>query len=449
VRLLGCLREPRLRCRTGLGRHLTAVLAGLIGLTVAAAALTAVPARAVAGPQTDSLTLTTASGAARLQPRWSTQDACPSGFQGSAVLYELNTDGSIGRSISPVVTNVSAPFGGTLLGSVGQLIADGTDVGDGGTDEWMVACYAGTHGTGSVDDLQSIDVSLSADGGSFWTRRPRPVATITTLTGSPDPAAAGAAVALTATVKAADGTVPRGEVAFLAGFTLISVAPVNASGVATATTAFAASGTNPRTVPLAAWFFGLIGSYAGSVGSCSETVNPSGTHTGGNSVPVTVTVPRRGAFTVTITPGTVILSAPNREAAKGTLLDITVTDIRTEHPGWSVSGQESDFTDSGAAAGDTISGNQLGWTPYIVSRNQLGWTPSLLSWWRGGVAPGPPVAPADPGLGTTAAILASAEEGSGFGTYVLSASVVLDIPPTAAGGPYGGSLTITAVEAGP
>jgi hypothetical protein len=32
---------------------------------------------------------------------------------------------------------------------------------------------------------------------------------------------------------------------------------------------------------------------------------------------------------------------------------------------------------------------------------------------------------------------------------VLSASVVLDIPPTTAGGRYGGSLTVTAVEAGP
>src|SRR5208282_3739718 len=109
----------------------------------------------------------------------------------------------------------------------------------------------------------------------------------------PDPAAAGAAVTLTATVKAADGTIPRGEVAFLAGFTLISVAPVSASGVATATTTFAASGTNPRTVSLAAWFFGLIGSYAGSAGRCSETVNPAGTQTGGNGEPVTVTVPRR------------------------------------------------------------------------------------------------------------------------------------------------------------
>jgi hypothetical protein len=447
VRLLGCLREAGLRCRTGMGRHLTAVLAGLIGVTLGTAALTAAPARAVTVPQASSLGLTTASGAATGQPRWYTQDGCPSGFQGSAVLYALNSNGSIGRSISPVVTDVSAPFGGTLLGSVGQLITDGTNVTDGGTDEWVVACYAGPHATGSVDDLQSVDVTLSADGESFWTRAPRPVATTTTLTAAPDPA--GATVTLTATVKAADGTVPRGEVAFLAGFTLISVVPVNASGVATTTTTFAASGPNPRTVSLTAWFFGLIGSYDGSAGRCSETVNPSGTQTGGNTVPITVTVPRRGAFTVTITPGTVILSAPNRVSAKGTLLDITVTDLRTQYPGWAVSGQESDFTDTGAAAGDTISGNQLGWTPYIVSGNPLGATPSLVIFRRRSVIPGPPVAPGDPGLGTAAAVLASAEAGSGFGTYVLSASVVLDIPPATAGGPYGGSLTITAVEAGP
>ncbi len=433
----------------------TALLGGLIGLTVGGAALTAVPALAAAParpanrPQADTLSLTTASGATRLQPRWSTQDECPSAFRGSAALYALNSDGSIGRRISPVVTNVSAPFGGTLLDPVGQLITGGTDVGDGGTDEWVVACFTGPNGTGSADDLKSIDVTLSADGENFWTRIPRPVATNTTLTASPDPAAAGATVTLTATVKAADGTIPRGEVAFLAGFTLISVAPVNASGVATANTTFAASGTNPRAVSLVAWFFGLIGSYGGSIGRCTETVNPSGTQTGGNGgVPVTLTVPPRGAFIVTITPGTVTLSAPNRVSAKGRLLNITVTDRRSMRPGWSVSGQEADFTGSGAAAGGTISGNQLGWTPVIVSGSQLGWTPDLVAF-RRGVTAGPPVAPADPGLGTTAAILASAEEGSGFGTYVLSASVVLDIPPTTVGGPYGGSLTITAVEAGP
>lgn len=128
-----------------MGFHRTALLAGLIGVTVGAAALTAAPARAAApslaanGPQADNLSLTTASGATRLQPRWNTQDECPGAFRGSAALYALNSDGSVGRRISPVVTNVGAPFGGTLLGPVGQLITAGTDVGDGGTDEWVVA----------------------------------------------------------------------------------------------------------------------------------------------------------------------------------------------------------------------------------------------------------------------------------------------------------------------
>ena len=431
---------------------------GVIGTTaltavpaLAAGSALAAPALAASRPQAGSLSLTAASGATRLQPRWNTQDECPSAFQGSAALYALNSDGSVGRRISPVVTKVSAPFGGTLLGSVGQLITGGTDVGDGQTDEWVVACFSGPDGTGNVDDLKSIDVTLSSDGENFWTRFPRPGATTTTLTAAPDPAGAGATVTLTATVKAADGSTPRGEVAFLAGFTLISVAAVNASGVATATTTFAAPGTNPRTVSLTAWFFGLIGSYGGSVGRCIETVNPSGTQTGGNGgVPVTLTIPPRGAFVVTIIPGTVTLSAPNRVSATGRLLDITVTDHRSVRPGWSVSGQESDFTGSGAAAGGTISGNQLGWTPFIVSGSgrPRPWTADLVAF-RRGVIPGPPVAPADPGLGTTAAVLASAEEGTGYGTWVLSASVVLDIPPTTVGGPYGGSLTITAVEAGP
>jgi hypothetical protein len=435
VRLLGCLRDTRLRWRTGLGLHRTALIAGLIGVTAGAAVLTAAPARAVNVTQPDALGLTTASGAARLQPRWYTQDECPSGFQGSAVLYELNSDGSIGSRISPVVTDVNAPFGGTLLGPVGQLITRGTDVGDGGTSEWVVGCFAGSGGQGSVDYLQSLWVTLSADGGSFWTRIPRPVATTLTLTASPNPAAAGAAVTLTATVKAADGTIPHGEVAFLAGLTLISVASVNASGVATATTMFAASGTQPRTLALSAWFFGLIGAYAGSIARYSETVDPAA-GSAGNGQPITVTVPRTGAFVVTITPGTVILTAPNRTGATGTLQDVTVIDRRDCRPGWSVSGQDSVFTGSGIAAGATIPADQLGWAPSVMPAGR-------------GVSPGPAVPPAGPGLGTTAAILGFAEEGRGFGTYVLTALLSLVIPPTTPGGPYAGSLTITAVESAP
>jgi hypothetical protein len=80
-----------------------------------------------------------------------------------------------------------------------------------------------------------------------------------------------------------------------------------------------------------------------------------------------------------------------------------------------VSGQESDFTGSGAAAGATISGNQLGWVPTVVG--------SVV----GGAALGPTVAPAAPGLGSTAAVLASATPGNGYGTNIVSARLTLAI----------------------
>jgi hypothetical protein len=55
------------------------------------------------------------------------------------------------------------------------------------------------------------------------------------------------------------------------------------------------------------------------------------------------------------------------------------------------------------------------------------------------------VAPAAPGLGTTAAVLASAHAGSGFGTSTLGANLTLAIPVEAAAGDYTGSLIVDAV----
>ena len=59
----------------------------------------------------------------------------------------------------------------------------------------------------------------------------------------------------------------------------------------------------------------------------------------------------------------------------------------------------------------------------------------------------PLAAPAD--LGSTAATLALAAPGCGFGTNVLSASVTLALPQIAAAGSYSGVMTLTFVEAGP
>ncbi len=123
---------------------------------------------APSSPPPQYLTLDPAGGAATLTPVWST-NACPSGYQGSAVLFELNADGSIASSISGTVYSVTAPFGGTLDGPVGQLITLGSDVQPGGTSTWVVGCFAGIAGTGARQLVQSTDVHLSADGSSYIT----------------------------------------------------------------------------------------------------------------------------------------------------------------------------------------------------------------------------------------------------------------------------------------
>src|SRR5215472_3378282 len=86
----------------------------------------------------------------------------------------------------------------------------------------------------------------------------------------------------------------------------------------------------------------------------------------GSSVPPpgSSTVPPPGSFTVTVTGSTVpSTGSANPLVLGGNLPEITVSDTRSSSPGWSVSGQVSDFTGSGTAAGSTISGNQLGWAP--------------------------------------------------------------------------------------
>jgi alpha-glucuronidase len=119
---------------------------------------------------------------------------------------------------------------------------------------------------------------------------------------------------------------------------------------------------------------------------------------------------------------------------------VVVSDTRNTFPGWSVSGQDSNWTGSGTAAGATISGNQLGWTP-TTSTSPL----------TQGVTLGATVPPANPGLGTTAAVLASVHAGigNGVGTTTLGANLTLAIPTGQAAGPYTSGLTITAADTNP
>ena len=106
-------------------------------------------------------------------------------------------------------------------------------------------------------------------------------------------------------------------------------------------------------------------------------------------------------------------------------------------------GQESNFTSS-ATPSTPISGNQLGWVPAAATgSNAFDGTHVVL---------GGTVAPASPGLGTTAAVLALAHAGfgadpSGATSWIANAALTLDIPPTTTAGAYTGNLTVTYLSA--
>jgi len=276
-------------------------------------------------------------------------------------------------------------------------------------------------------DRQGATQCSTATGG--------PPNTSIALTASPDPATAGQPVTLTAVEEAADSTHPPGSVQFEVGGTAIgNPVPVNSGGAATTTTTFAAA----ETESLSAVFTSADATALNtSTGSLSLTVQPAPPNSG--TVPLAVTIPVTGTFTLTVdTTDTVTLPVTGLTAT-GATTPVVVSDTRNTYPGWSVSGQDSDWTGTGSAAGGTIPGNQLGWTP----------TGTALA---PGVTLGPLVTPGSgSGLGFTPQVLAMVHAGlgNGFGTSTLGADLILAIPPVSPAGPYTSGLNITAVPANP
>jgi hypothetical protein len=420
-----------------------AVLVGVVGLTAAAGLLMAGSALAGVGSGPGQLALNPTTGALTSTPTWATTTACPTGFQGSAQLAEFNTSGTLVSRISPAVAGVTAPFSGTLDGSVGALLNEGgISASAPGTLEFAAGCWSGTGGTGTVSYVQSTFVTATA-AGNYTTSSTGPVitATTTTLTASPSPAGTGATVTLTATVTAADSTFQPGTVQFEVGGTDIGApVAVNTGSVnvpATTTTSFTAAGTEA----LSAVFTPTATTYAGSTGTFSLLVQQAGSLTAtGSPVPITVTITQSGTLSVTVVNTAVPLTLNSGgTAATGTLGNVTVTDSRNSYPGWSVSGEEAAFAGSGTAAGYSIPGDELGWIPGAVGT--LGT----------GVTLGPTVAPGTSpgGLGDTGGVLISATPGNGFGSNVANAALTLDIPAGQVAGSYAGSLTVTYLSVGP
>jgi phosphate ABC transporter phosphate-binding protein len=260
-----------------------------------------------------------------------------------------------------------------------------------------------------------------------------PVSTITTVTVSPNPAPAGLPVTLTATVApVGGGATPTGSVQFEVGGTIIgSPVALDSGGVATTTDTFTTAGT---LVVVSAMFTPADASaFTASTGNVSIATVVAATSA---MQTLTTTVPPSGTFTLSVASTDTITMTASGATATGAMIPVTVSDTRNTYPGWSVSGQASDFTAAGTQPDKPIPGNQLGWTP----------TSTTLA---AGAALGPPVAPATPGLGTIAAILAIASAGGGVGTSTLGADLMLAIPPATPSGAYAGVLTLTANPTGP
>ncbi|WP_432976428.1 hypothetical protein [Dactylosporangium sp. CA-233914] len=128
---------------------------------------------------------------------------------------------------------------------------------------------------------------------------------------------------------------------------------------------------------------------------------------------------------------------PDRGHRHGELSGISVTDTRPGQPGWTLTGQATDFVNGATTA----------------PAADFGWIPALLA--PGSDAEGAPLAgPAVPprmqspqsgGLAVPGATLASAPPGSGLGTQHVGAAMALWLPDTAPTGTYTSLLTITLI----
>jgi hypothetical protein len=426
-----------------------AVLAGVGALIVGGSVLGASQAQALAifGTTPGALTLTPASGPSTTVPTYNST-ACPNGFAGAATplfidpkttagtpVNQINDDALAGTNLS-----VASAFSGTFQFPIGNVVSDlGLSTTTSTTVEFVNFCYTAANGTGPGEFVQDTFVTFNPVAGTYSssaTPPAGPASTSVALTAS-TPDYAGQPITLTATITAnptTNGT-PAGTVAFNAGGTLITgcgTQPVT-NGVATCTTSSFLAGANQAIS--AAYTSSDTTKWNSSTGNATLTVVTAPAF--GGNIPLAVTVPTSGAFSLTVDTTDVVTLTAAGLTATGTTTPVVVSDTRNSYPGWSVSGQANPWTGTtgGTAAGGTIAANQLGWVPGTVPA---------------GVTAGPTVAPATT-FGSTASVLALAHAGlnggvNGYGTFNLTAALNLVIPATAPAGPYTSTLSITGVS---
>lgn len=120
-------------------------------------------AEASVGNNPGAVNLNPTTGPLSSKPTWATTVACNPGFQGSAVLREVHSDGVTTNTVSPVVNGTAAAFNGTLQATMAQIQSAG-GIATGSTQELVVVCFSGASLTGTSDNEMNIFVTYNADG---------------------------------------------------------------------------------------------------------------------------------------------------------------------------------------------------------------------------------------------------------------------------------------------
>jgi Bacterial Ig-like domain (group 3) len=408
-------------------------LLALAGAAVATALVNAAPAGAVThiGHQPGQMSFSQQSGTAADMPTWTSATVCPAPFNDAGIGSIWNTDGTAITTVGNANPNVkTAPFSSNIDFPMGQYMSFGFVLPN-VWYEWIVECQDPTL---IFSPEQSMWVKWN-DDGSWTSTQTAPVegavTTTTSLSAQPTSGNPGDTVTLSATVSPSDAV---GNVEFFDGTTSLGTVAVS-NGTASKDVNTLTSGTHTLTAKFEPT------DTAAFTESTSDpvtvTISGGGSSTAGTeTVNVNIPQPTEGQLTVTVdqTPVSLGTAQANGSAleATGQLSPVTVNDARTiSKPGWSVSGQVSDFT----SGGDTIDGNSLGWTPAITAPNS-----------DNDVTAGAAVAPgSNPGLKQGSG-LANAAATHGVGQSVLGAGLDLQVPTTTNAGAYGATLTITVID---
>ncbi|MEU8619750.1 Ig-like domain repeat protein [Streptomyces sp. NPDC048623] len=243
-----------------------------------------------------------------------------------------------------------------------------------------------------------------------------------TLTGTVTPAGAAGSLKFTDTVG---GTaVPLGTVPVSGGTATLTTSSL-AAGAHSFTAVFVPADPARYTASDSNAIPYTVGAFAGVTASES----------------ITTTV-NAGALVISVDAPQVTLPSPVLNAdgdlltTAGALSPVTLTDTRAGNPGWTVSGQVTDFSDG---ATHTINGQNLGWSPKVVDK-----APAQTVTPGSHVAAARGVAPGDAGSDGLKAARTLAN-GTGLGTAHIGADLALSVPTSTQAGTYTTTLTLTAI----